>query len=99
MSKAWVFGSRSKGKAKPESDLDLAIKLEPKDGEVLSEWISSAKQWREELRLAVGPVPKIHLELYSPEADTVVFPSVTEHGQLIFERGTAPCENDWRLHR
>ena len=86
ISQAWAFGSRVRGNANLESDLDIALLLEPDDGEVLAEWISNAEEWRCELRGLYLAGPIIDLQLVFPEHDEIVWPAVLDHGVLIFDR-------------
>ncbi|WP_302848756.1 nucleotidyltransferase domain-containing protein [Roseovarius sp. THAF9] len=86
ISKAWVFGSRAMGTGTTASDLDIAILLDPDDGEVLAEWAENAETWREEVRHRVGNFPKVDLQLAYPDEDEWVWPSVRDHGKLFYDR-------------
>ncbi|MEL7099778.1 MAG: nucleotidyltransferase domain-containing protein [Pseudomonadota bacterium] len=83
---AWVFGSRAKNKHTQESDLDIALLLQPDDGKVLADWIFNAANWREEAQAAIGPHPRIDLQHAWPGEDEIVWPAVQAHGVLFFER-------------
>ena len=84
--KAWVFGSRAKGSARQESDLDVAVFLESEDRTVQVEWILNARTWASEAQSQVGAFPKIDLQLADPECDEVVWPAVQEHGIPFYEK-------------
>lgn len=49
-----IFGSRARGAARPDSDLDLAFDLMPADGEDLAELIQNAAKWKAELSALTG---------------------------------------------
>ncbi|MBX9643301.1 MAG: nucleotidyltransferase domain-containing protein [Novosphingobium sp.] len=82
---AYIFGSRAKGIARPESDLDVAILLAGgSESERTANWICEASRLRKGLeeRLPVS------LDLWSIAADDErVGPAVREHGILAFRRG------------
>lgn len=84
-----LFGSRAKGGFTSLSDVDLAYVLTGSDpGEVLAYSIFECGGWDRELQAMVGA--PIHLEMAHP-ADTVVWPAVRQHGQLIYRKpGTFP---------
>jgi predicted nucleotidyltransferase len=79
-----VFGSRAKGTARPDSDLDLAVDLDPTDGDALAELIVNRGKWREELTRKLGLTVK---DIY-PAGDPsfVAHAAIAEHGVVVFER-------------
>lgn len=80
-----LFGSRAKGDFAESSDVDLAYVLLFDDpGEALAYAMFEATDWDRQLENVVGA--PVHLELADPVGDTVVWPSVREHGQLIFRK-------------
>ena len=87
VSRGWVFGSRAKDCAQHNSDLDVALELIPEDGEVLAEWIEYSKDWKDELNTCTDIRPVVDLQLSQP-MDQVVGPAVSDHGILIFSRGS-----------
>lgn len=81
---AYVFGSRAKGHARPDSDIDIAVKVSGKtEGEALANAICEKARWVTELELLLGLT--VDLQSMMPD-DVVVSPAVTEHGVLVFER-------------
>jgi predicted nucleotidyltransferase len=52
----WLFGSRAKGAAKPESDIDVAIGLMPPTGKhnwAIAAYVEFFEDWNSDLRKAV----------------------------------------------
>src|SRR5690242_12295737 len=57
ISAVYVFGSRLRGSARPDSDLDVAVQLNSSVDALVDDFILAAGQWREELsRLVPYPV-------------------------------------------
>jgi predicted nucleotidyltransferase len=80
-----LFGSRAKGDFVAESDVDLAYVLTGSDpGEVLAYSIYECGGWEAELQALTGF--RVQLEMADPAGDTVVWPAVREHGQLIYRK-------------
>jgi predicted nucleotidyltransferase len=57
----YVFGSRTRGTARPDSDLDVAIELDPAaicgcddSASQLTTWMSNTTSWKEHLSAALG---------------------------------------------
>ena len=65
-----LFGSRAKGCAKPESDVDLAVTIGGGDpGTILGNYIAFADQWERDLSEALGLDVKLnHLNTALPES-------------------------------
>ncbi len=55
--RAWAIGSRARGRARPDSDLDLTLELAP-DDEQLSVLIDNVDRWKAEMTIAAGVVVK-----------------------------------------
>jgi predicted nucleotidyltransferase len=77
----WLFGSRSKGTSRPDSDVDIAILLMP-HVEAAITYTDSRDEWRAELRTIVGR--DVSLEPIGPgfQFDSVVRTS----GVLLWRR-------------
>jgi predicted nucleotidyltransferase len=66
----WVYGSRVKGNARPDSDLDVAVELDIIiSNERTLFWFDHGSTWANDLE-ALLPYP-IDLELYEPDAKHV----------------------------
>ncbi|WP_299804781.1 nucleotidyltransferase domain-containing protein [Tardiphaga sp.] len=53
----WLFGSRAKGTARPDSDVDIALVLMPANGAhdwALGEFFALASKWKTDLEQLVG---------------------------------------------
>jgi predicted nucleotidyltransferase len=79
---AYLFGSRAKGFNRPDSDLDVALKVSG-DDEGFTNWISEASGLRKSLGNLL-PVP-VDLQMMH-SLDAKVTPAVREHGTLVFKR-------------
>ena len=87
--RVWIFGSRAKDTHRPESDIDIAVELEPvgDSEETLTRWIAHADLWRSELRSRV--VPKVDLEWFDPDGNTpTIEAGLNEAKVLIYERAS-----------
>ena len=81
----YMFGSRVKGTAHEDSDLDIAVRLNLSDeGEALGWFMGEEKRWEQELNSLVPY--KVHLELYHAVATNNVVSYVSDHGIMIWER-------------
>lgn len=85
LAEIWLFGSRAKGCARPDSDVDLALVLAPADGAhdwALGNYFAVGAEWRAALETIVGR--HVSLEL---------FPRPTEvlHENIAEARGSALC--------
>ena len=81
--RVYIVGSRAKGTARHDSDLDVALTLTPSAGN--TEWFFESDRWKEELQKLLDV--KLHLLRGSVDlGNTVVATAVAEHGMLVFER-------------
>jgi predicted nucleotidyltransferase len=86
VSRVWLFGSRAKGTHRPDSDVDLAIELDPAltRGCAFTSWSFDLEPILAELESAVPAV--LDLQLYhDPETPNVV-QYVSESGILLFAK-------------
>ena len=82
----WIYGSRAKGTARPDSDLDMAVEIDPvgNDEDAGTSFISEAEGWRNELRPLLGGYD-LHLEWYD-QSNHAVWAGANE-GIQIYDRG------------
>lgn len=75
----FVFGSYARGEATATSDLDIALTLDPDDGQDLAELIENSSAWEAELSLLTGILVKdIYLSTDKPACGARV---------LVYRRG------------
>jgi predicted nucleotidyltransferase len=81
----YVFGSRAKGTANPESDLDLAFSFVDDIDNADSELIENSEDWKKELTNLTG----LHVKDVYNCASPIVGPECT----LVFQRkpSRSPC--------
>jgi len=68
----WVFGSRAKGTAKPDSDLDVGIYLMPKEWAMGTYVALVGRKWEKELGAALGATVNIRMVMPGTELDMEV---------------------------
>lgn len=73
----WLFGSRAKGTAGPDSDVDLAIECD------MADYCFDCEVWTTHLSAELGLV--VQIENPGP-TDRIVTPSVAQHGILLWRR-------------
>jgi predicted nucleotidyltransferase len=79
----YIVGSRAKGKATEESDLDVAVQLV--DGANLGDWIFLSDQWRAELQSKLDV--KLHLLRGSEDlGNPTIAEAVKDHGANVYTR-------------
>lgn len=87
--RVWLFGSRAKGSHRPDSDVDIAIELEPvaDSEETITQWIAHCDSWEAQLqRLSVQ---KIDLEWFDPDGSTPsIEAGLNEAKVLVYERAS-----------
>ncbi len=75
----YLFGSRAKGTARPDSDVDLAFQTRANGDETpYTVAFFNKDHWRNELE-ALLPVA-VDLQYADPDEDEVVWPAVQDHG-------------------
>ncbi len=83
----WIYGSRIRGDNRPNSDLDVALEIDPNGNDETAEvsFISTASAWRAQLK---PHIPfKLHLQWYDSEGSYVeVQRGVEASGVLVYER-------------
>ena len=83
----WIFGSRAQGNARPDSDLDLAVEIEPvaDSEETLPYWMTCSERWQSELqRRSEHPVD---LDWFDPDGSTPrVARAIREGSILLYDR-------------
>ena len=90
--RVYVFGSRVRGNHRPDSDIDIAVELDPAayrgvdESGGLATWMFETEGWKEELEKLV-PL-KIQLERYHPEQTPTVGKGLARSSQLIYEKAT-----------
>ncbi len=81
----WLFGSRAKGTARPDSDFDIAVSLMPAQGDhdwALGDYFALANSWQRELEAIVGR----HVSLTAILPDTPGDTEVRSTGLLLWRR-------------
>jgi predicted nucleotidyltransferase len=89
--RVWVFGSHAMGTATRDSDLDVAVELEPvaDSEETLTRWLSCAALWRSELQRRTAA--SIALQWFDPDGRTPTMQEQFDEGRLlIYERASWP---------
>ena len=85
----WVYGSRAGTSARSDSDLDVALEVDPigNDEDALTSFVDECSGWEAELQPQLRH--RLHLEWYDPLGTNVpVRDGVHESGILIYERTT-----------
>lgn len=68
----WLFGSRAKGLARPDSDLDLAVQLMPPNGNhdwAFGNYMALGDRWQADLAAIVGR--HVSLQAFGPGMEEV----------------------------
>lgn len=81
----WLFGSRAKGTARPDSDVDVAIALMPASGRhdwALGNYVAFGDRWQSELADLLGLSVSLEGIVSSTEGEE----EVRQTGILLWER-------------
>ncbi len=81
----WLFGSRAKGTARPDSDVDIAVSLMPAQGGhdwALGDYLALSPMWQRTLEAIVGR----HVSLTAIVPDTPGDTEVRSTGLLLWRR-------------
>jgi predicted nucleotidyltransferase len=83
--RVWLFGSDSKRNARGDTDVDIAIEMEPvpDSEETLSYWIAHAEEWQAELEQRIGS--NVDLEWFDPDVDA----PLGDKAVLVYDRTAA----------
>ena len=90
--RAWIYGSRLRGTQRHDSDLDLALEIDPLDttNETLAEWMTESDEWRNELKELAQL--DVQLEWYGGEATPKVLGFLSCCSMLVYERPNKSLE-------
>ena len=86
--RVWLYGSRVKGNARPDSDLDVAVEIDPqafRGQPPFAWWIFESTAMKTALAPLISVAPDV--QQYLP-SNLAVFSAVAEHGILVYEKAT-----------
>ena len=92
--RAYIFGSRVRGDHRPDSDIDIAVELDPDmfrgvDGSGgRATWMFETDGWKEELEKLLAL--KVQLERYHPDQTPTVGKGLARSSQLVYEKPPNP---------
>jgi predicted nucleotidyltransferase len=94
--RAWVFGSRLRGTQTPDSDIDLALEIDPleTDDETMGWWMFEKERWTEELQ-AISPY-RVQLEWFGGEATPKIQQYLACCSMLVYERTAQQRDGEGR---
>lgn len=84
IARIWAIGSRAKGTAAPDADLDLALEFDVSVDNELAELIDYRAAWKRELtNLLTVRVKDIQL---ANDPEDATYGAVPDHGVLLYEQ-------------
>ena len=86
ITRVFLFGSRAKGNNDSESDLDIAMELEPESGDAngLATWIVKSDRWQMELHKMIPY--KIDLQYYQQGVTDTISKGLIDASILAYSR-------------
>lgn len=90
--RAYLFGSRVRGDHRVESDIDIALELDPAVFRDVDEsggratWMFETKGWKEELEQLI-PL-KVQLERYHLDQTPTIVKGLARSSKLVYEKTT-----------
>jgi predicted nucleotidyltransferase len=93
--RVWLFGSRAKGTNRPDSDINIAVEVEPvvDSEETLVVWAANSPKWKAQLQEKL--TMPVDLEWFDPDGSTPkVRGALRESSVLIYERACVPASNE-----
>jgi len=80
----YLFGSRVKGTARPDSDLDVAIEVQTDDEDAFQTYMAHDDRWEAELSSVTSL--QVSVQMYHPVEAPRVYSYVASSGFKAFER-------------
>lgn len=90
--RVYLFGSRVRGDHGADSDLDIAVELDPAvfqgadESGGLATWMFESKGWKGELETLI-PL-NVQLERYHPDQTPTVGQGLAQSSKLVYEKAT-----------
>ena len=90
--RAFIFGSRVRGDNRQDSDIDIAVELDPAEfrgadeSGGLATWMFETKGWKDELQQLIPY--KVQLERYHPDQTPTVASGLERSSTLVYEKVT-----------
>ena len=87
--KLWIYGSRAKGTFKADSDLDVAVQIDPIDPDetAYASWFHEKGGWQAELQKRLDVT--LDLEWFDPNGSTpTIAKGLSEGNVVIYERAS-----------
>jgi len=84
----WLYGSRAKGTHRPNSNINIAVELDPvgDSEETLAVWMANAGLWQSQLQSRIAPA--VDLQWFDPDGGTrTIEAALNEAKALVYERG------------